>query len=459
MTNWLPELSDNARPRYRAIATAIADAVQTGELAAGDRLPTHRDLAWRLGVTVGTVTRAYREAEQRGYLEGEVGRGTFVRPVASTHPIPRLAEDAGKGRVDLSVNQPPAVPALGSIMSELWGSTNADLLRYQPASGTLHHRRAAAAWLERSGAPSAPDDVVITTGAQHAMLASIAAVTRPGDALLTEKLTYPGIKPLAALLGLRLVGLETDSEGLLIESVEGAIRSGQGRVLYCTPNLHNPTGAVMSPTRRQALADLAQAEDLTIIEDDVYGLLLDGLPQPLAVLAPEHVVFMTGFAKTVAPGIRIGIVRACTEVARRVSDAVRTTTGMAPPLMAELVTRMIHSGQAEEIVQQIREETAARQAMAQARLSGYLQPQAHRTGLSVWLPLPEPWRAQDFVAAAAARGVDVTSPDHFVVGRSPAPHAVRVCLGSPAAREQLDRALGVLAGMLADYPIAPSSIG
>ena len=135
-------------------------------------------------MTVGTVTRAYREAEQRGYLEGEVGRGTFVRPVASTHPIPRLAEDAGRGRVDLSVNQPPAVPALGSIMSEVWGGTNADLLRYQPASGTLHHRRAAAAWLEQSGAPSDPDDVVITTGAQHAMLAAIAAEIPPTAKLM-----------------------------------------------------------------------------------------------------------------------------------------------------------------------------------------------------------------------------------------------------------------------------------
>ncbi len=459
MTNWLPSLAENARPRYRAIASAIAEAVQTGELAAGDRLPTHRDLAWRLGVTVGTVTRAYREAEQRGYLDGEVGRGTFVRPVATIHPIPRLAEGVGQVRVDLSVNQPPTVPGLAAAIGEMGDGNPTNLLRYQPASGSANHRRAAAAWLERSGLTADPDDIVITTGAQHALLAAVATVTRPGDGILTEKLTYSGIKPLASLLGLRLIGIETDDEGLIPEAVESAVRAGQGRVLYCTPTLHNPTGIVMSQARRERLAQIAQTEAMTIVEDDVYGLLLDRPPPPLATLAPDHAVFVTGFAKTIAPGFRVGYVRANKEIARRVSDAVRTTTGMAPPLMAELAARIIESGQADEIVGQIREESAARQTMTRRHLGRYLRPQGHDGGLSAWLPLPEPWRAQDFVTAAAERQVDVTSPDHFVIGRSAAPHAVRLCLGSPGTRKELDRALVILAGLLDDHPFGQSSVG
>ncbi len=459
MTNWTPRLDADAAPRYRAIAGAIASAIQAGELRPGDRLPTHRDLAWRLGVTVGTVTRAYREAEQRGYLAGEVGRGTFVRSVRTGDGVLRLAEGVGDGRIDLSVNQPPLLPGLETAMRELGGiSGAATLLRYQSAAGTEHHREAGAQWLKRSGLAARAQDVVVTVGAQHGMLTALAAVTRPGDGLLTEKLTYPAIKPLAAILGLRLIGVETDEEGVTIEAVAGAVGAGQARVLYCTPTLHNPTAAIMSPARRRQLADLAEARDLIVVEDDVYGLLLDESVEPLANLAPERVVFITGLSKTLAPGLRVGFVHATGALARRVSDAVRSTAGMAVPLMVEVAAKMIRSGDADRLVADMKREIAERQTILRARL-GDLAYQSHPASLSAWLHMPEPWRAQDFLAVAAEQGVDVTSPDHFVIGRAPAPHAVRLCLGSPATRDELDRALGILADLLRAEPVAAASVG
>ncbi len=459
MTDWMPAVPDEARPRYVAIATAIAEAVRQGELLPGDRLPTHRDLAWRLGVTVGTVTRAYREAEQRGFLAGEVGRGTFVRTLKDGDGVLRLAEGIGSGRVDLSMNHPPALSTLGPAIRELWEAPAvAELLRYQSAAGTKHHREAGVSWISRSGVSASAENVIVTAGAQHGLLAALTAVTRPGDGLLTERLTYPSIKPLAAILGLRPVGLEIDDQGVTPGAVAAAVAAGQGRVLYCTPTLHNPTAAVMSVERRQELAALVKTEDIVVIEDDVYGLLVDEPMPPLASLAPQQTIFVTGLSKTLAPGLRVGFVHAIGGLARRASDAVRSTVGMAPPLMAEVAARMIHAGQADRFVDEMKQEAASRQAIMRNKL-GHLAYRSHKNSLSAWLHLPEPWRAQDFVTAAAEQGVDVTSPDHFVIGHAPAPQAVRLCLGSPATRRELDRALGLLAELLAAAPVTASPVG
>ena len=113
MTMWQPRMEGRPGPRYRAIAEAIAEDAARGRLRPGSQLPTHRDLADRLGVTVGTVTRAYAEAARRGIVTGEVGRGTFVRGTGAESPGFRFASQAEAGLIDMSVNLPPAPPDPG----------------------------------------------------------------------------------------------------------------------------------------------------------------------------------------------------------------------------------------------------------------------------------------------------------------------------------------------------------
>src|SRR5690348_232297 len=123
MTSWQPDIGLRPGPRYRAIAEALAEDVRSGTLPAGTRLPTHRDLAWRLHVTVGTVSRAYAEAERRGLISGEVGRGTFVRAVAPAAPTLRFhADPAERNLVDFRVNRPRATseaPLTARALAEL----------------------------------------------------------------------------------------------------------------------------------------------------------------------------------------------------------------------------------------------------------------------------------------------------------------------------------------------------
>jgi DNA-binding transcriptional MocR family regulator len=462
MTIWAPALQGRSGPRYLAIAEALADDVAGGRLRPGARLPTQRDLADRLGVTVGTVGRAYAEAAQRGLLSGEVGRGTFVRATGSEHGLP--ASRPAHGLVDLSVNHPPLTKPeqKGALLAKALQSLSrrADLSRllgYPPDGGAPEHRAAGAAWIAGAGLEATPDNVLVSSGSQHGMAAVFAALLRPGDLVLTEALTYTGMKALAGLLHLRLQGLPLDDQGLRPDAFQAACRAGAVKALYCVPTLQNPTTAVLPESRRKEIATIARAHGVTIVEDDVHGRLHADPPAPIASFAPDITCYLTGTAKSVAPGLRIGFMLAPKELVPRIAAGIRATTWMAAPLMAEIASLWIKDGTAEQIVKAKRQEAAARQRLAAAVL-GRFDVQSHPGAYHVWLQLPEPWRSETFAEEAIRRGVAVTPAQAFLVGRIATPHAVRVCLGTPADRDRLEGALRILAGILEESPQAGPAV-
>jgi len=445
MTIWAPALRPSG-PRYLAIAEALENDVREGRLAGGDRLPTQRALAERLGVTVGTVTRGYAEAARRGLLDGEVGRGTFVRS--------RHAHPEEPGVVDLSHNHPPVPPgdtlraALAATLGALTRSPGvADLLAYPPDGGDPSHREAGAAWLSRSGLEVDPTRVLVSSGSQHALAALLASRFRPGDRILAESCTYPGLKAAAELLHLRLEGLAMDAEGLVPEAFESACRRGGARGLYCVPTIQNPTAAVMPSARREAIATIARRHDVAVIEDDIHALLPEVRLPPISALLPELSYHVTTTSKSLAPGLRIAYLLGPPGEEARLQAAIRATTWAASPLMAEVASAWIRDGTAEKLLEERRREAASRQRLAAEVLHG-VDFRAHPFGYHLWLTLPEPWRADAFVTELARRGVAVTPAEVFAVGRSAAPHAVRVGLGGGTSREQLRAALETLADAL-----------
>jgi DNA-binding transcriptional MocR family regulator len=461
MTIWAPDLRTRQGPRYLAVADALADDVATGRLRPGARLPTHRDLADRLGVTVGTVSRAYAEAARRGLTSGEVGRGTFVRPAAA-EPTAGAAGDA-RGLIDLTANLPPVTGeeerggGLARALESLARRSDLGrLLGYAPDGGAPEHRAAGAAWMRRAGPAARPEDVLVTSGSQHALTAALATLLRPGDLLLTEALTYAGIKALAGLLHLRVQGVALDQHGLRPDALAEAC-GGAAKALYLVPNLQNPTTALMPEGRRREIAAVARAHGLTVVEDDPHGPLLEDPPPPLAAFAPERTCYVTGTSKVLAPGLRIGFLRAPAPLVPRLAAAIRATTWMAAPLMAEIAARWIRDGTAERILKRKRQEAAARQRLAAAALARFSF-QSHPAAYHFWLHLPEPWRSETFTDAARRRGVAVAPAQAFVVGRIAVPHAVRLCLGGTAGREPLEKGLRVLAGILETAPEAAPAI-
>ncbi|MCP3959889.1 MAG: PLP-dependent aminotransferase family protein [bacterium] len=477
---WAPAGLDAGTPIYRAIADALGADVESGRLRPGDRLPTHRDLARRLRVNVMTVSRAYAEAGRRGLVEGEVGRGTFVRRRERnvTRFEPRLevpepeatmergTRPRGTRLVDFHFNLPVGDSSIldaTEILEELAGSHRPLLYTGYTTAGAGDHRAAGAEWIARGGLEADPERVLVCGGAQHAMTVTLASLAGPGDLVLTEALTYPGVKALASVLGLRLQGLPMDAGGLLPDAFEAACRKSAPRALYCMPTMQNPTGVVMDTERRRQVAEIARRHGVAIIEDDTYGYLCAEPPAPLSSFAPELGYFLTGTSKNLTAGLRIGYLQApaaggaTSGLIERLEGNVAALTWMAAPLMAEIAARWIRSGQADAMIRWKRREAATRRRLYERLLGDY--PTGSDAGCShVWLPLPRPWRADDFVLQARRRGVGVTGAETFVVGRATAPHAVRVCLGTPTSREEVERGLGLLAEMLAGAPEVGASI-
>ncbi len=460
MTMWIPQLEGTKGPRYLAVVEALAQDLASGRLEPGRRLPTHRELAERLGVTVGTVSRAYAEAARRGLVSGEVGRGTFVRGWGD--PSDRGAE--AEGVVDLGQNHPPDPPsqpqraALLEALASLTARRDAGrLLDYPAAGGDAADREAGASWIGRTGVTASADDVLVCTGSQHGLTVVLATLLEPGDVLLTESLTYAGLKSVAGLLHLRLRGLPTDASGLRPDALEDACREGGAKALYLIPTHHNPTTAVMPEDRRQEIVRVARAHGLAVVEDDVHGLLPEVRPRPIAALAPERSYYLTSTSKTLAPGLRIAYVAAPPAMVPRLAASLRATTWAVAPLTAAVASTWIGNGTADALLAARRHEARARQAIAVEALAGadlQTQPEAYY----LWLRLPEPWRGDAFAAEARARGVLVTPAEAFAVGREPAPHAVRLCLGAARTRESLRRGLDVVAGLLRAEDAAGSAV-
>ena len=446
MTMWVPDLERGAGPVYQAIADALAADISEGRLTIGQRLPTHRDLARRLGVTIGTVTRAYAEAERRGLVAATVGRGTFVKAPPAPVSRPDPAED---GIVDLRSNY-PALAASAAALSQVLGTMAqdpglAELLRYHEHAGLMRHRAAGARLIARSGLALTPDRILVTAGGQHAILIALLTLTQPGDVVLTEELTYHGFKGLAQRLKLRLHGVALDAEGLIPEAFEEACRRLSPRALYCTPTLQNPTAAVMSEARRIRIAEIAAAHGVTIIEDDIFGFLVPE-QRPLAAYAQGPACYLSSVSKSLAPGLRLGFLAVPEGESARFAEAIRMTSWMAPPLAGEIVSRWVEDGTAERLMAAQREENAARIRLASARL-GRLMPPSHPAASHLWLRLPKPWRADRFQQEALSAGVALTTAEAFAVGPG-APEAIRVCLGAAPRRELLDKALATLARLL-----------
>ncbi|MCP3168630.1 MocR-like ectoine utilization transcription factor EhuR [Myxococcus qinghaiensis] len=466
MTIWTPNLRGREGPLYRILADALGADIEEGRLAAGTRLPTHRELAEKVGVTVGTVTRAYAEAERRGLIGGEVGRGTFVRHRDTPRQFPQPTQDAGDDTlIDLGLNWPatpsgdPAGAALKKSLEALHRSTHlSELLDYQPHAGNTAHREAGAEWMSRFGLDVEPSRIMVCSGGQHAMEVALSTLTRPGDTVLCESLTYPGLKVLASRLHLRLHGVAMDEQGLLPDALETACRTG-AKVLFCLPNLQNPTGAVMPEERRRRIATVARRHGLAVVEDDAYGLLLDKRPPPLCTLLPESGWFIAGVSKLLAPGLRIGYLAApAGPSTERLAEEAALAARMTPALTADITARWVRDGTADELVVRRRREAHERLELARDVLGDLLPRQGRATTYHLWLKLPSPWRAEAFTSQARRRGVVVMPAELFTVGPATAPAAVRVCLGTPRTRASLEKGLHRLRETLEGGPEPLASI-
>lgn len=305
--SWVPALRKASGPLYLAIADEIAADIAAGRLQDGARLPPQRALAAALSIDFTTISRAYNEARRRGLIEGRVGQGTYVRARRGS-----AGGSSSGGLVDMSMNLPPLFddPALATRMWDDIGALQDEqglglLMRYQAAGGARRDRVAGANWLKPRLGDIPADRVLVCPGAQGALLATLSVLAAGGGSICAEALTYPGLRSLAAHLGIEVLGVAMDEKGLLPDAFEAVCLARRPKALYCNPTLHNPTSATLPLERREAIVAIARRHGVAIIEDDAYGALPASPLPPLAALAPDLVYHVAGLAKCLSPALRI----------------------------------------------------------------------------------------------------------------------------------------------------------
>jgi len=441
---WLPNLKATSGPIYHGIVEALADDIKAGRLKAGDSMPSQRDLADRLGINFTTVTRAYDEARSRGLIVARAGQGTFVRAV---EPIKRARDDA---LLDLASNWPPIVPALSAIgeaLSAIGSEKGAQAVEYRGEAPDPASLEAGRRWIANIFHEDVGDRLSISAGTRGALIAVLSQAVGPGGVMLTEALTWPAIKAVARLLGIKLIGVEMDDEGILPEAFEKACRTHAAKALYCTPTLQNPTGAVMSMERRRRIADIARIEGVLLVEDDAYGQLTPDAPPPIAALAPDVVIYVSGLAKVLASGLRIGYV-VCPDfgTAQQITERLRFTMLVPPPIEAAIATRVILSGAANAILNEIRAEMKTRHHLFRT-IVGNTGTKTFAGALHAFLTLPAKWPRAEFLNALSRKGVRAAPSDSFAISPSDAPNALRLSIGAPATADDLRQALSVISAL------------
>jgi DNA-binding transcriptional MocR family regulator len=457
MAIWLPNLEGRSGPKYLQIAEAMAEDIATGCLAPGTLLPPHRELAYQLGVSANTTSRAYAEAVRRALLRGEVGRGTFVRSGGdpSANETPNTLHRTHAGPVDLSRNLPfPGFsePHIRRVLGEISGGSGLPaLLDYQADADLTAHVEAGRAWLESCGVEARLEEIVTTIGAQHGLLCILMSVLNTGDLLLTEPLTYMPVHAMAQRLGIHTAQVGTDPAGILPESLEALCRTANPRALYLIPTLQSPTTVTLSEDRRQAIAEIAARHGVILIEDDVFGPLKADRPPPLAMRAPDHTIYVTSLSKAVAPGLRVGFMRAPERLLPTLRQAINLSVWMTPPFTLEVAAKLILDGTAAALTNRQRSLAAQRQALTRSIFAG-IDYTADPHGLHVWLPMPDGVRSDVFRMQCAQQGVLVSEARSFSVRPGDAPDAVRICLSHEPNEQRLKQGLQSIANLMREPP-------
>jgi DNA-binding transcriptional MocR family regulator len=428
------------------LADVVAAEIADGRLKAGDRLPPQRTFAYERNIAVSTASRVYAELLRRGLAVGEVGRGTFVSG-ASLRGI-AAASEPGSARIDLEFNY-PMVPGQHELMvrslAELARPENLQAAVKQAASiGTPALRETAAHFLARDGWQPSPDQLVFTGNGRQCVATALAALVPAGGRCGVEALTYPFVKIIAARLGVTLVPLAMDQDGVRPDAIEKAYHEAKLSVLYLQPTMHNPLGITMPPARRKEVVRLVEKLDLVVIEDAVYGFLAD--EAPLATLAPNSCVVLDSLSKRVAPGLTLGFIVSPARLRESIMAGVRSG-GWTASGYAMAATRILMSdGTAAQIGLLKREDAKQRQRLAAKSLAGF-EVSANSRSYHLWLTLPSQWRSQAFAAAAARRDIALTPSSAFAASPGHAPNAIRLALASPTPA-RLGEALQILAHLL-----------
>jgi DNA-binding transcriptional MocR family regulator len=437
---------------YQQVAEQIKTHIGDGRLPAGAQLPTIRQLAADLGVTRLTIQNVYNELQAGGWIEAQVGRGTFVsrlvRPETLT-PAPTLAPDDVLSDI-LKVNQIVGIRAMATAdpdpalfptpefwhwLTRLLPEAEA-LLCYRSPQGDPLLRVEVAALLKEQGITTIPDEIIITSGATQGLSLVAQALARPGDNVIVEQPTFLGFLHILKAHNLQPLGVPLDGEGPDLARLEHLLQNHRPRFYYTIPNFHNPTGICMSSQRRRDLLSLTKSYGLTLVEDDIYGQLAYDAPPPFPLKVLDDagsVVYLSSFSKNLAPGLRIGYVVAGAQLCPQLLTLRRAADLCGPALMQRALAGFLGDGGLKRHLRRVITTYRERRDILLEALQAYM-PEPVRWlrpagGFCCWLTLPRSGVPGELYRAALKRGLAITPGEAFLVEPEP-DEQVRLCFGN-----------------------------
>ena len=468
MKSWGTALS-KIRPgefKFKVLVDTIIHEIETGKLVDGQRLPPQRKVADDLNIGIQTITNVYKELKRQGLIRGETGRGSFVTRRATDNVNYDILDQQQQTMLDFS----NACLIRNAEQEKAWRDTCLQLSQeqfqpwihtFRPIAGLEPHRQAATQWLkEKTGLDVETKSLLITNGCAEAIDLALSSLAGPNDLVLCERLTDHGVIGMSQVLGFKLKGLEIDEHGIIPDHFEELCDDQKVTALVCTPNLNNPTGAIMPEHRRRQIAEIAARYNVYIIEDDVYGALLSQQqrPRPIATWAPDLTFYCTSFTKTVLTGLRIGYLVMPPKLALRTESILRVTSWMASPILAEIASRWVMDGTANHLIEGQKKLISKRQALVRKYFAKYLSggsPQA----LSCWINIPEHWQPDHLTAELRKRQVAVSSSSPFSADKTAITHAIRVCIGVDCSDAQFEQGLLTIYDLFNQYPqIQPADV-
>ena len=458
------KVAEDGRPLYERIANVLSDAIRSGELADGHRLPTVRELAELLQISATTVVSAYNRLRDDGLAVGEVGRGTFV-----SHPAgaPAVAND--RQPLHISANSsslliPASIAwrrrALASAETRLRLAfpEAVDLMRGGPDPALLPTTALRRAWraaadnltvaelqypmrvetdptlveqllprLEADGVAADPDEILITSSTQQllALVVELLHTDRTGSDPVIAAVEEPGYQTAMDTFergGLHLVGMPLDDEGVRPEGLEAALANGARLVLF-TPRAQSPTGSSWTTERKDQLAEvLAGHPDVWIVEDDHFAEASTSKPGSLRndPRLRARVIYVRSFSKCLAPDLRMAAAVADDHVRNRLSLAKSFADGWTPRTAQRALAALLADPETDRALELARSTYAARRsslgALIQECTGGVIAPTIGADGLHLWFSLPAGGHAGELVAETARAGFLLAGADPFYVG-------------------------------------------
>ena len=459
MTSWSPKFDSNegSGPKYEQLVSLLIKDINAGIVETGQLLPPQRQLAADLGVSIGTVARAYKEAETRGLVSGRVGHGTEVivkAGQAANTPDQPMGLSALGGldnvAVNLSENEPSAELSHGALSSALSHPAFTQRLKhetgYAPPAGRPSHRRLLSGWIERYGSVIPWESTLVCHGAHHGLSLALRALCRESDVVLVEGNTYFGFVALARSLGLHLAAVPMDDEGMRADKFEEIAAQHPGSVLYVMPTLHNPTTRTMGEIRRHEVAKIAQKYDIKIVEDDTYRALADAPPTPLLQLAPERTINVVGLSKVIAPSLRTGCI-AIPDAAlfRQVMRVAQAESHAASSLAMTLSATLLETGLAQAARDQLVADTQKRLRIVEQVFASDVIFESASGAHHIWLPMTG-LDAERVCFEALRTSIALTPPTTLGFDSNDA--GLRICTGACSLSE-LSSSLAIIRSLIA----------